>query len=150
VAPLKAFHDLDARLPKVELTGRRFILGYVLPMALMLVGLVWGWAKLDDQASSNHSLVEQTHALAEQNASLLRRYANLAEANRKTSVAMCATQENIQERVKGTRDVLEQTKGQDMIFGIPRELVAQGLHRDAATLEALQGLECPPPPVPKS
>ncbi len=78
--------------------------------------------------------------LARQAAANTKRLDALVNTNRRIN---CKQLELIQGRIVRTADLLIKNQG-DMIFGIPRELIEQGLHDDRSERDAYAGLECSP------
>jgi hypothetical protein len=92
-------------------------------------------ARIADGARRDAAIEELAKTAAVNTARLNR----LVDENR---TVFCQQRDILQERIVRTADLLIKNQG-DTIFGIPRELIEQGLHDDRTQRESYSGLDCP-------
>jgi predicted RecB family nuclease len=91
-------------------------------------------ARIADGARRDAAIEE----LARKAATNTARLDKLVNENR---AVFCAQEKVLQAQIVRTADLLIKNQG-DTVFGIPRELIEQGLHEDRAQRDAYVGLGC--------
>lgn len=70
--------------------------------------------------------------------------AELAQRAEEDHLGLCAFIADLDTRVDANRELLREHAGEEMIFGIPREVIEQSVNSQGATLNALRPVHCEP------
>jgi uncharacterized membrane protein YedE/YeeE len=64
------------------------------------------------------------------------------DRNETALVALCAQRHDLDLRIARTQEILDQTRGKEFVFGIPRKLLVDGQVQSMATRRSLDILDC--------
>lgn len=73
---------------------------------------------------------------------LVRELQEQADRNSTALKALCAQRADLDERIARTQKLLDETKGEGVIFAIPRRLIVDGQRQSRATRRNLDVLDC--------
>lgn len=67
---------------------------------------------------------------------------DLARKNGTAFAALCAQRADLDRRIANTQKLIDETKGQKLVFAIPRKLIVDGQRQSRLTRQNLSTLDC--------